>query len=315
MEQYDPWGTGLPDLLGQIYDAALDAAGWEALTARLSALFGGSAVLFAQDSRSPAAAIFNAAGFDPGFLTSYAARYAGVNVWTSGVAGHPVGGVITGDEIIGRSVFERSEWYNGWLRPQGLYHGTSALLGKDQGVVTQLSVIRPREAEVMPPDLLARMHTLVPHLQRAIRVHQELSLTRAGLTASVAGFERLATAAFIVDAAGRVLFANASPERLMGTGGELTTVSGALTATRPAVQSRLRRAILEAVRLAAGRNGAGGGVVTIPRPEQRPLLALVTPLRGEAAGLPVPAEAALVLVRDPDRPVAMDTGCCGACSG
>lgn len=45
-----------------------------------ASLFGGASVLFAQDSRSPASAVFDHAGFDP-FLESYITRYAALNVW------------------------------------------------------------------------------------------------------------------------------------------------------------------------------------------------------------------------------------------
>lgn len=141
MKRHESWEEALPDLLARTYDAALDAAKWGALTARLGVLFGGHAVLFAQDRRSPAVTIFNTTGFDPGFIDSYVAHYARSLVWTPGAAAQRVGRVVTGDEIIDRASFDRSEWYNGWLRPQGLYHGTAAVLGNDQGVVTQLSVI------------------------------------------------------------------------------------------------------------------------------------------------------------------------------
>ncbi|HET8997788.1 MAG TPA: hypothetical protein VFN42_14055, partial [Acetobacteraceae bacterium] len=98
------------------------------MTARLGAIFGGNAVLFSQDSLSPAAFVFETAGFENRFVASYADHYAATNVWTPGVAVQPDGAIVTGDEIIGRREFEQTEWYNDWLRPQGLYHGTGAVL-------------------------------------------------------------------------------------------------------------------------------------------------------------------------------------------
>ena len=66
--------------LGELYDAALDPRRWGTATAHFSNLFGGASVLFEQDSRSPASAVFNHAGFDPSFLESYVTRYAALNV-------------------------------------------------------------------------------------------------------------------------------------------------------------------------------------------------------------------------------------------
>src|SRR5471032_492126 len=92
----------LASILGDIYDAALDAARWQGLTDRLAVQFGGSAVLFEQDSRSPSSTLFTAAGIDACFINSYISQYAAINAWTPGVSVCPAGGIVTGDEIITR---------------------------------------------------------------------------------------------------------------------------------------------------------------------------------------------------------------------
>ncbi len=306
----------LSAILGEIYDAALDASRWQAVTERLARLFDGVGVLFAQDSRSPAAAVFSTAGIDAGFLDSYVAHYAGVNIWTAAVAALPVGAVVTNDDVAERRRFERSEWRNDWLRPQGLYHGTAAVLAKADGVVTEFSVMRPEAAGVLTPEQLAVLRLLVPHLQRAIRVHQELSTAKAGLHGALAGFERLATAALIVDRAVRVLFANPSAERLLrGCDGVRGGRDGVLRAGTPPATERLHALIAGAARTAGLRGADPGGTLPLPRREGRPLLALVSPLRAERAGLGVSPLAALVLVRDPDRAPAVDTNALRALYG
>jgi len=306
----------LSAILAEIYDAALDPGRWQAVTERIAGLFQGVGVLFAQDSRSPTSSVFSTAGIDSGYLDSYVAHYAGVNIWTPAVAALPVGAVVTNDDVAKRRRFERSEWRNDWLRPQGLYHGTAAVLAKADGVVTEFSVMRPEAAGVMTPEQLALLSLLVPHLQRAIRVHQELSTAKAGLHGALAGFERLATAALIVDRTARVLFANASGERLLrGNDGLRGGRDGVLRAESPPVTERLHTLIAGAVRTAGLRGADPGGTLPLPRHEGRPLLALVSPLRAERAGLLFPPQAALVLVRDPDRAPAVDTASLRALHG
>src|SRR6185437_12051450 len=122
----------LSAILAEIYDAALDPSRWQAVTERIAGLVQGVGVLFAQDSRSPTSSVFSTAGIDRGFLDSYVAHYAGVNIWTPAVAAQPVGAVVTNDDVAERRRFERCEWRNDWLRPQGLYHGTAAVLAKSE---------------------------------------------------------------------------------------------------------------------------------------------------------------------------------------
>ena len=119
--------------LGELYDAVLDPAGWAAATERFGRFFGGAAVLFNQDSRSPASSVFSIAGFDPHFVETYASCYAALNTWTPALARAPASAVVTSAEICERDSFERSEWYNDWLCPQGLYHGTAAILANAGG--------------------------------------------------------------------------------------------------------------------------------------------------------------------------------------
>jgi len=293
--------------LGELYDAALDPRRWDAATTYFANLFGGAAVLFAQDSRSPASAVFNHAGFDPSFLESYVTRYAALNVWTPRLAANPVGTVMMNDDVVDRDRFECSEWYNDWWRPQGLYHGAAVVLAKGDGVMTQFGITRSKRAGAMPSDKMVMLQQTVPHFQRAIRVHQELSTARAGVTIALDGLDRLMTAACVTDHAGRVLFANPSAERLLAVGDGLRrTREGTLLAVMNVLTERLHGLIGGAARTAGLVEAHSGGVLTLPRKNGRPLIVLVSPLRSEAAKLSFPTFAALVLVRDPDRVITPD---------
>ncbi|OJY71860.1 MAG: hypothetical protein BGP12_09750 [Rhodospirillales bacterium 70-18] len=298
----------LSSVLGDIYDAAMDVSRWGVVTRRLADMFGGSAVLFAQDSRSPTSVVFDTAGFDDGFIDSYVHTYAGLNAWTVGVAAQPPGSLIAGHQLIGQIEFERTEWYNGWLRPQGLYHGTAAVLANERGLVTQFSVIRPKHAGPMSETDLAKFRVLVPHLQRGIKVHHELSAARGGIAAAMAGFERLQAAVFLVDGTSRIRFANRAAERLLGEADVLESRAGVLTALKKATDERLQAATGGASATAGTSIGACGGVVPLPRRSGRPLVALVIPLRTGIIASPKTSAVALVLIRDPDLPPAVDTG-------
>jgi len=223
------------------------------------------------------------------------------------LAAHPVGAVMTNDDVVDHDRFECSEWYNDWCQPQGLYHGTAVVLAKGDGVMTQFGVTRSKRAGAMPSDKMVMLQQLVPHFQRAIRFHQELSTSRAGVTTALDGLDRLMTAACVTDRAGRVLFANPSAEQSLAVGDGLRRGrGGSLLAVTNLLTEQLQGLIGGAARTSGLVEAHAGGVLTLPRKNGRSLIALVSPLCGEAAKLSFPTFATLVLVRDPDSMVTPD---------
>ncbi len=289
--------------IGELYDAVLDCGRWAAATERFGRFFGGAAVLFAQDSRSPASAVFSASGFDPEFLESYLSHYAAVNTWTPALARAPASAIVTSNEIGDAECFERSEWYNDWLRPQGLYQGTAAILANSSDVLTEFSVIRPRNRGEMPPDRLALLRLLVPHFQRAVRVHRELRRKDAGVNAALQGLACLDVAAFVTDETARVVFLNSVAEDLLRFSRVLRVGRDrVLSASSPALTDQLRALVRGAAATACLSAVHPGGLVALPRADGRPLIALVSPFRTETTELASTSAGALVLVRDPERP-------------
>lgn len=293
--------------LGELYDGVLDPGAWAAATARFGRFFGGAATLLAQDSRSRQACVFSTSGFDPGFIENYIAHFVAVDTWIPALALAPVSAIVTGEDIADRDSFERSEWYNDWLRPQGLYQGTAAILAKTGDVMTEFSVIRPRSRGDMPPDRLALLRLLVPHLQRAVRVHRELRQKDAGMNAALHGLACLDSAAFVTDEKARVVFLNSIAEELLRSSRTLRLGRDrVLTATNPALTNQLHAFVAGAAATACLSATQPGGMIALPRAEGRPLIALVSPFRTETAGLASPSAGALVLVRDPDRTTGPD---------
>lgn len=296
-----PLNAQLHEIIGLIYDAALDPERWPIFMQKLSESFGGNSVFFAQDATAPAANLYQTAGFEEAPLRSYVEHYAGTNVWTPHLAKLRSGAVASGDDLVPRAVFEKTEFFNDWLKPQGLAYGIGGIVANERNLLTQISIIRPAKVGAYSGFERDVFQVVTTHLRRAVTIHRELAGARLQRDAAIDGMERLGVAAFLVDIDARILFANPAGSTLLSEGDGLLAPDGRLAARNGRRTEQLLHLVRQAARAAAGIGHHPGGAMPLPRRDRRPLTALISPMKGEALapGLPVPA--ALIFVRDPTR--------------
>ena len=83
-----------------------------------------------------------------------------------------VSGTVVTEGAVSGSTFERSEFYQQWVRPQGLYKATMTKFLHEGGALGVLVCASPRRADRKTgSDGPCLLHQLAPHLQRAVRVH------------------------------------------------------------------------------------------------------------------------------------------------
>lgn len=290
----------LQELIGLIYEAALEPARWGEVMERLAQFYEGRAVLFADDGEAPEASVFGLGLFDDGDIQKYQQHYISTNIWTPLADGMAAGGIVD-SRVIPAKEFEASEFYNGWLEPQDLYHSLGFIVANQQNLQTRLSILRPRRVGDFDKDEFRIWRIIGSHVQRAFQIHRQLFIARLERDAARLGLDRLGVAAFIADADGQILSVNSAGATMLAQRDGLIEVAGRLAALWPEETDRLHRLIMEAAETAAGRSVNSGGIVALHRGLKRPLTAVVSPMWGEAfdAGHPLPA--ALVFVRDPER--------------
>jgi hypothetical protein len=108
------------ELVGLIYDAALDPGAWPVMLNRLAdVLSARCAFIGSHNSRTNATAM-TAPRTDPECLYSFIEYWARrAFIWNGGEK-LPVGTVIVRDMIISRDEFCRTDYYNEWCKPQGV---------------------------------------------------------------------------------------------------------------------------------------------------------------------------------------------------
>ncbi len=294
--------TELDAVLEAIYEAALVPERWDEALAALTRLAGGiGSTLIAWNKEEDRPILVKAAGaFDDNEAGQrlYAEHYGALDLTRRLALTHPVGSPFLCHEHIDEPEVQRSEYYNDFLIPQGGRFTIGVPLIRTTQVMASCGVHRgPRQGPFGETER-GLFERLAPHLRRALRIQEVLSLAETRERAALVALDRLPCAAFVLDPRGRVLAENVAAGGLLAARHGLRLRRGMLACDRDDSQTRLDAALATA---AGGGAARAAATLTIPRPESRhPLVALVVPVPREDAQLRLDGAAALVLVRDPD---------------
>lgn len=293
------------DIVGGIYEAALDETSWSQVLCATAEFCGAeNAALVVVDSRSDSSTVVTPRA-DPDIVAAYTRSWWLHDPTARATASTPIGQLTTLSDT-GREMFLDSPFHNEFWRRSGLGAeriATNLIVGDRMfsSLVLQTSVQRDEISESM----FERFSLLVPHFLGAVRLSARL--LRMEIEGMVEGSAQAEDCAGIIvlDAAARVMFADAAAEALLIDGVELQTVGGSL---------RLARAYSDALLLGAvAACAASGPRLLADHPIQipcgatdAPLVAEIVPYRGRiarkmamAAGSSAPA--AVMILRDPAK--------------
>jgi DNA-binding CsgD family transcriptional regulator/PAS domain-containing protein len=246
----------LPQLLDLLYDAALDPERWPTFLNGLPAALGAACgVMHDFDIASATLVAFKSFGSDPAYIVSYGAYYGHLNPYPKirGFESIPVGKPFISSDLFDgeviQKVVQRSEFYNDWMKPQGITTDHLAVsLANGQGKVTVLSIAP--HASVYRKDrktYQCRLELLVPHLVRAVAINRAAVRAQRAESALATGLDALSLAAFMVGENGQVLLANGGAEELLRRERVLTLDrSRRLSAADPAAHRSFAAAIAQA---------------------------------------------------------------------
>ena len=271
----------LESLIQGIYKATLHGAGWVSFLASFaSALDSSHPTLFLADTSHREGSIEVFLGLDATQLRAYREYYVHRNLWIQGAK--PLlrpGSIRSSDQVCSRQEFLRSEWYADFCKPLGWRRGIGATILQEGTTTVNIGTFsgvgRPEYAE----EDFALLRELMPHLQRGLKMQQQLAASRAHGQALEAVLHGLSTPALLVAQDGTVLFMNAAAERLIRTSDGLIVTAGQLKALLPDDRASLCARIAGAAETSAGQARKSGGDLRISRPYGRGTLdVLVSPL-------------------------------------
>ncbi len=249
----------LSDLIGVVYDAAIDPTRWEDVIERVAQFVGGAGGgLFCKDVGVTHASIPHRAGFQmPLPVALFQQIY-------SSAEGHFLGDLeqpIATTDLMSSAELAESELYRQWAEPQGLVDFLSAVVERSTISAAIFGVFRHQRNGVVDDRARRQMGLIAPHIRRAVLIGRMFEFKAAEVATFVDTFDGLSAGMYLVDANGRLIHANAAGHALLGAGDILSSVAGRLVAREAQIDRALRE-----VFAAAGQGDAALGTRGIAVP-------------------------------------------------
>jgi DNA-binding CsgD family transcriptional regulator len=296
----------LSELIGDIYDAAIDPGLWNDVVGRAGFFVGGQvATIFAKSPIAGNGYVYYESGIDPEYRKLYFEKYLKLDPTTAGQYFADVGQPVAVADLMPYTEFQETRFYNEWVKPQGLVDFVSAVLDKSATTAAMFGVFRYERDGIVDDDTRARMRLIVPHIRRAVLIGRLIDLKAAESASFADTLDGMSSGLCMVDGAGRVMHANAACQRILDAGDPLFTVEGRIAAR----DVRADQALQEVFAASRGGDAAvGTRCIAVPLTSQKGIhhVVHVLPLTSGArrnAGRSYAAAAAIFVRRATMEPV------------
>jgi DNA-binding CsgD family transcriptional regulator len=290
----------LSELIGRVYDAAMDGDLWAGLAPEIAEVFEStSAVLKLHNGPNVNLLECTDNMVVPERLREWAEHWHRRDLWVERTVAFGLSSIVTGHDLVPAEERRLSGFYQEWLRELDIYHVVGTAFAAGDGAIGVFGVHRPEDGHEYTHADRRKTALFLPHLQRALEVGQRLSCI--GQVAALEALDRLDTGVFVVTRTRRIMHANRLAEDILRTSPEIGVRDGQVFLRDVRSHDRFSRMVHACVETAAGRPAPLEAAMAIQRPGQLPLMLAVAPLRPRdvaAASRPF----ALVFLRDPERP-------------
>jgi hypothetical protein len=271
----------LDRLVNRLYDAALDERLWSGLAVEIASAFDSTSTVVKTHGIHDQVQLLEVT--DNMIVApkdqAWADHWQHNDLWVQRSVAFGMSRVVTNLDLIAPAEFEKTGYYQDWLRHLDIYHLVGAAFPVDQNTVGVLGIHRVKSAGAYAEQDRERVARFLPHLSRTLRIRQRLQHASLEQCTMLDALARLDSAIVVVDAFCRVLHTNRRAERMLSVETNIRVHRGRLCLSDPARNATLARLVQEAVRTAAGMPEAPSSALAIGRPGRLPITALITPLR------------------------------------
>ena len=288
----------LLDLVASAYDASLEPDLWPKVVAEAGRVVSAAQTMLGVIDRS-GREVSRAASHELGErldLTNFSTPETNPGVAFSALT--PPMSVASRETYVADRDLEQSDFYQGLLRPLGLWHAAVINVHRDAAVFAPMGFLRTRDEPPFGESELFTLSRLAPHLNRALRVSLLLRELEARADACARMGDHALVALVLTDPAGRIAETNGAAREILAERDGLVIRDDTLRAERGEDRAELARLIREA---AGSRLVPMSGVMRVSRPSQRRQLPLVVSPTRNAVSPFGRSHAVCVSFADPER--------------
>lgn len=234
----------ITDLIGDIYDAALDQSRWRHAIAQCTHFVGGTAAaLFYKNATTDSGGVYHDYGTDPYYVKLYFEKYVRLDPSTNGQYFADVEEPIAIGDLLPYDEFLATRFYREWAQPQGLVDFIAAALDKSTNNVAMFGVFRHERDGLVDDETRQRMRLIVPHIRRAVLIGGLFNFRHTEAASFSDILDGLSYGIFLVDSGGRIVHANAAGTALLHAGELMRVLTGRLMFSDAEADQILRDAL------------------------------------------------------------------------
>jgi len=278
----------LSQLIGDIYDAALDSSLWAGVLRQATQFVGGTGAGIYWKDISVQGELHYAYNVEPSSVDAYFNHYIRFDPSLTAQFFFKVGEIYNTTNVLPYDEFVETTFYKEWVRPNGWADHLAATLDKTATSFAQFGVFRSERQGLADDNMRQRMQLLVPHVRRAVLIGNVIDLHKEKAGNLSDALDRLGAGVFLVDEHCRIAFANLAAQALLDQATILRTANNNLIAVDPDAARVLRNVVTAA---SGGDGAVGADGVAIPlssKPGENwvaDILPLTSGMRRHAGGL------------------------------
>lgn len=204
--------------------------------------------------------------------------------------------------------FLKTEIYQDYFRKLDIFHIDRWVLLSEGGISASVFFSRPRSMRPFSDEEHESIRLITQHLKRAFSTYFRLAKIQDENLSYLDATDRLTQAFVLVNKECKISIANRSAEEAFASkNGLMVGKNGVLSATDPADNSRLRKAVESVFERKINVESTMGGSITVQRQDgARPLQLLITPYGEDHSPSFGSRRMAMIFVHDPEKTIVPD---------